>query len=78
MEINQTPPKFRLITGAPAAVEDWINANWETYVIQNLTYQIVEGAPYVIAMALLKTEVEKAARMMQFAANAQMAPGRRM
>lgn len=78
MEMDARAPKFRLVAGTTREVEDWINANWDSYVIQNFAWSVIDGRQHVTATAILKTEVEKAARMMQFAQAGAMPGGRRM
>lgn len=77
MQVDKQPV-FRLVSGSVAEVESWIQDHWLDYIIQGLTYQVVKDDVRVTAMAILKTEAEKAMRMMQLAGAPGIPPGRRM
>lgn len=77
MQIEREP-KFRMVSGPVAMVEGWINDHWEQYVIQSFNYAVVDNDLRVTITAVLKSEAEKAMRMMQLAGAPGMPPGRRM
>jgi hypothetical protein len=70
--------KWRMKSGTVEEVEAWVNHNWDDYVMQNFTLQVVNDSIRVTVIAILKSEVEKSMRMMQFAQNAMSGPPRRM
>lgn len=77
MQVDQQPV-FRIVSGSVAEVEAWIQDHWLDYMIQSFTYQVVKDDVRVTINAVLKSEAEKAMRMMQLAGAQPMAPGRRM
>lgn len=77
MQIEREPV-FRMVSGTVREVEAWIQDHWLDYIIQSFTYQVVKDEIVVTAHAVLKSEAEKAMRMMQLAGAQPMAPVRRM
>ena len=77
MEVGEAPRNLRLVSGPVAEVEAWVNAHWDTYVITAWAWSVIENRQHVTVTAILRSEVEKMQRMMQFAMNAQQGPMRR-
>jgi len=70
MDVHAKPQIFRLVHGTPQEVEDWINAHWESYIVTQFTWSVVDGRQMVIAQAIRRDEVEKQLRQQAIAAGA--------
>jgi hypothetical protein len=56
-------PKVRLVSGPVPVVEKILNEEWETYVINSLTYTVVKDELICTALLISASEVRKAAMM---------------
>ena len=78
MEVENKPRLLRLVHGTVQEVEDWLAAHVDSYVATNFVWSVIDNRQMVTAQCVAKSEVEKAIRMQQFAANAMQGPPRRM
>jgi len=69
MDVHAKPPIFRLVHGEPLAVEDWVNAHWETYVVTQFAWSVIDGKQMVTAQALRRDEAERQLRERLIAEN---------
>jgi len=77
MDVNAKPPVFRFVHGTPQELEDWINAHWQSYVVTQFAWSVIEGKQMVTAQAIRRDEVEKQLRQQAIAAGAMPGGGQR-
>jgi len=77
MDVHAKPPIFRLVHGEPLAVEDWVNMHWETYVVTQFAWSVIDGKQMVTAQAIRRDEVERQLRQKAIAEGAMSGAGQR-